>query len=110
MRKSKSFVILKIEDITLRLINQNWPLFHSADPETDDQKWRPALLTVALLIKLQKLREHMNDPSANIMSDMDNQEKLLQVFGAYWHMCTRIGKALRSFESGGADHYITHFS
>jgi len=87
-------VMNKIED---RVKNDD--VRDSADPETDDQKWRPALLTVALLIKLQKLREHMNDPSANIMSDMENQEKLLQVFGAYWHMCTRIGKALRSFES-----------
>ena len=31
----------------------------SAEEEEDDGKWRPALLTVALLAKLQKLNDHM---------------------------------------------------
>ena len=67
-------------------------------PKEDDGKWRPALLTVALLVKLQKLNDHMEDPTAAVMSDNEAQSKLLLVFGAYWHICTQIGKGLRSFE------------
>ena len=63
--------------------------------EEDDGKWRPALLTVALLVKLQNLLSEMDDSQDG--TDNEDQESLLQVFGSYWHVSVKIGEGLRGF-------------
>ena len=62
----------------------------------DDGKWRPTLLTVALLVKLQNLLSAMDDSQDG--TDNEDQESLLQVFGSYWHVSVKIGEGLRGFE------------
>ena len=74
-----------------------------AGASSPDDKWRPVLLTIALLCKLQKLNDHMEDSGwynspQVIMDNPDEEEKMLDVFGCYWHTCVRIAKGLRSFD------------
>ena len=67
----------------------------------DDGRWRPILLTIGLLYKLQKIRESgacwYNAP--DIFVNDDNHEiELLSVFGFYWHLLLEVSKVLRSSE------------
>jgi len=67
----------------------------------DDGRWRPILLTIGLLYKLQKIREAgpswYNAP--DIFVNDDNHEiELLSVFGFYWHLLLEVSKVLRSSE------------
>ena len=66
------------------------------ESEEDDGKWRPTLLTVALLVKLQNLLSEMDDSQDG--TDNEDQESLLQVFGSYWHVSVKIGEGLRGFK------------
>jgi len=66
----------------------------------DDGKWRPILLTMGLLYKLQKIHERGENSwynSADIFVHDDEKEKdLLEVFGFYWHLCIQVAQVLRS--------------
>ena len=79
------------------------------NPVEVDNKWQPTLLTVALLCKLQKLTDHMEEVwLANaVIDEPENEENLLNVFGCYWHLCAKIGEGLRSSVARGGYKHST---
>jgi len=72
-----------------------------ADEEdvVDDGKWRPILLTVGLLYKLQKIQDSgenwYNDPAV-FVQDGDHEINLLAVFGFYWHLLVEVSGLIKS--------------
>lgn len=71
--------------------------------EEIDDKWRPMLLTVGLLYKLQRIQDSnatswYNDENIFI-HDTEIEEKLLHTFGFYWHYTMKVAEALRSVDN-----------
>lgn len=72
-----------------------------ADEEdvVDDGKWRPILLTIGLLYKLQKIQDSgenwYNDPAV-FVQDGDHEVNLLAVFGFYWHLLVEVSGLIKS--------------
>ena len=72
-----------------------------ADEEdvVDDGKWRPILLTIGLLYKLQKIQDSgenwYNDPAV-FVQDGDHEINLLSVFGFYWHLLVEVSGLIKS--------------
>jgi hypothetical protein len=81
-----------------------------SDCDGGDKKWRPMLITLGLLYKLQRIHDSSpsswyNNPEIFIHDD-GVEERLMHVFGFYWHYCMKIASALRTIdntEGVGAD-------
>jgi len=67
----------------------------------DDGRWRPILLTIGLLYKLQKIHDTgeswYNAPDVFVQDD-DHEKNLLAVFGFYWHLLLEVSGVIRSSE------------
>ncbi len=70
----------------------------------DDGKWRPMLLTLGLLYKLQRIQDSHADSWYNhediFVTDDDVEKRLLNTFGFYWHTCMKVAGALRQDQEG----------
>ena len=96
-------------DEVLETLNEMKEAYNTVDApcgyDYNDRKWRPMLLTLGLLYKLQRI--HDSDPKSwyneeKIFVHNDEQElKLLQTFGFYWHFCMKIAESLRSINNKG---------
>jgi len=83
---------------------QNEDEVESPDNQTDG-RWRPMVLTIGLLYKLQKIEDSReghwyNSPEIFVRND-DEEAEMLNVFGFYWHLILKVAGVLRSAE---ADH------
>ncbi len=74
------------------------------EDHVDDGRWRPVLLTVGLLYKLQKLQNSSWYNNEDILVKDDEKEKcLLLVFGFYWQLILEVATVLRSSELDQTD-------
>jgi hypothetical protein len=73
----------------------------------DDGRWRPFLLTMGLLYKLQRIEDAGEDHWYNhpdvFVNDDTKESELMHVFGFYWHLCVLVAGVLRSTEIDHAD-------
>jgi len=64
----------------------------------DDGKWRPMLLTLSLLYKLQRIRDSHASSWYNrdsiFVRDDELEARLMHTFGYYWHVLTKVKKNL----------------
>lgn len=71
----------------------------------DDGRWRPMVLTIGLLYKLQKIEDsregHWYNCPDIFLRDDSKEAEMLHVFGFYWHLILKVAGVLRSSE---ADH------
>lgn len=75
----------------------------SGSVQADDGRWRPIILTVGLLYKLQKIHEsgenHWYNAPDIFVHDDDHEMDLLRVFGFYWNLCIQVAQVIRSSEA-----------
>ncbi len=66
----------------------------------EDDKWRPMLLNLGLLYKLQRIKDSDAGSWYNradiFVHDDEHEKKLMETFGFYWHLCTKVAMGLRS--------------
>ncbi len=69
------------------------------DGDGDDGKWRPMLLTLGLMYKLQRIQDSHADSWYNrediFVRDDAVERRLMDTFGFYWHTCMKVAGALR---------------
>ena len=62
-----------------------------------DSKWRPLLLTLGVLYKLQRIRDSNHASWYNrdeiFVHDDEEEIRLLNTFGFYWHYFMKISQA-----------------
>ena len=72
--------------------------------DNDDDKWRPLILSLGLLYKLQRIQDSHPGSWYNrsdiFVHDDDEESRLLNVFGFYWHTMMKVAGALRTIEGG----------
>lgn len=66
------------------------------DESEGDDKWRPMLLTLGILYKLQKVQTHWYYNQDLFVQDSDFEQKLLNICGYYWHQLVNVTKGLRN--------------
>ncbi len=77
------------------------------EEEDEDGKWRPMLLTLGLLYKLQRIQDSHADSWYNrdeiFVRDDAEERRLLDTFGYYWHTCMKVATALRTIDNKGGE-------
>ncbi len=64
------------------------------DSANPDGKWRPLLLTLGVLYKLQRIRDSNGSSWYNrddiFVHDDEEEKRLLETFGYYWHFSVKV--------------------
>ncbi|XP_023327069.1 uncharacterized protein LOC111700414 isoform X1 [Eurytemora carolleeae] len=71
----------------------------------DDGKWRPVLLTLGLMYKLQQmLDDSWFDTDQVFVKEEEKRDKLINVFGFYWNYLFKISWVLATHEKSVEEH------
>ena len=97
----------EVLEVLERLKGQSAIEHNEDEADKSDGKWRPMLLTIGLLYKLQKIQdacEHnwYNNPDI-FVNDTQQEDDVLNVFGFYWHLCVQVAEVLRSSDVDHSD-------
>lgn len=98
-------VIVVLDQVKDRVKNDDVDTIGNEDGASniDDGKWRPNVLIMAILYKYQLIQDHVEEGgwfnSKDVfVKDADLQNRMLNVFGMYWHIIVKVSNALKSFQ------------